>query len=144
MALAPTWPGWRWAAGYGKPGAPLTRNGDAMTRRGILRSLVPAAALALGAGVAGRAAAAPATRYVSLLGSASPSECTVVSSPCTLLVALGAAQAGDTLRLAGGTYNARVTLPPMPLHWAATDPQSRPVLTSSLAAPTLDLTAAQS
>ena len=37
-----------------------------------------------------------------------------------------------------------MTLPPVPLHWVPTDPRTRPVLTSPLAAPTLDLTAAQS
>ena len=120
----------------------LRRRHDTTQR---LPPLVLGAALVLGAGLAGPAAAATTTRFASPDGSASPSECTAMASPCTLPVALGAAQAGDTLSLAGGTYNlGRMTLPPVPLHWAPTDPRTRPVLTSPLAAPTLDLTAAQS
>jgi hypothetical protein len=94
--------------------------------------------------LAGTAAAAT-TRFASPDGNPSPSECTAVASPCTLVVALGSAQAGDTLSLANGTFDlARIGLPGVPLHWAPTDPQSRPVLTSAAAAPTLRLTSAQS
>ena len=71
--------------------------------------------------------------------------CTAPETPCRLQGALSAAQAGDTLGLADGNYNVKgLALPSLPLHWQPTDPQTRPVLNSSGAAPTIDLVAAQS
>jgi len=59
-------------------------------------------------------------------------------------MALSAAQAGDTISLADGNYDLEgLVLPSLPLHWQPTDPQTRPVLTSSAGAPTIDLVAAQ-
>jgi hypothetical protein len=109
-----------------------------------LRLFVLCCALALFAATAGEAAAAT-IRYASPAGLAMQSECTDSATPCTLPVALQAAAAGDTLSLANGSYNVgRMALPPIPLHWVPTDPQSRPIITSPLAIPTLDLTSTQS
>jgi hypothetical protein len=115
----------------------------------LLRRAALAAALLgclVGASVsAAGATAAMTTRFVSLNGAATPSQCNDVTSPCALLVALSSVQAGDTLSLAGGTYDLdRVALPPLPLRWTSTDIHMTAVLTSASAAPTVSLTAAQS
>ena len=90
-------------------------------------------------------AAAPTIRYASPTGISNSLSCTAPETPCGLSMALNAAQAGDTLSLADGNYDVKgLALPSLPLHWQPTDPQTRPVLTSSGAAPTIDLIAAQS
>jgi hypothetical protein len=77
-------------------------------------------------------ASAATTRFASPGGTTAPSACTAVASPCSLSVALGGAQAGDTLSLSAGTYDVQPLVLPLPLHWVATDPATRPVLTSSV------------
>jgi hypothetical protein len=115
-----------------------TLNLRAVARRSTLATLV-----ALVAGFTGSAFAA--TRFASPQGMSTPSPCTSAAVPCSLAAALTSAQGSDNLSLAAGTYDvSAVQLPPVPLHWIATDPRSRPVLTSSAAAPTLTLTPAQS
>jgi hypothetical protein len=90
-------------------------------------------------------AAAPTIRYASPTGISKTVSCTAPDAPCSLSMAVKAAQAGDTLSLAEGSYDLKgLALPSLPLHWQPTDPQTRPVLTSSGAAPTIDLIAAQS
>ena len=116
-----------------------------MKRHRSLRLFVAGCGLALFAVTFASAAAAATTRYASPAGLAMQSDCTDINTPCTLPVALEAARAGDTLSVTAGTYNVgRMGLPPVPLHWRPTDPRTRPVITSPLAIPTLDLTAAQS
>jgi hypothetical protein len=104
-------------------------------------------ALALSAGAPSSADAAT-TRFASpavLIPLDTLGACTDISAPCSLPAALRAANPGDTISLAAGTYNAgALVLPPEPLRWVPTDPATRPVITSGLAVPTLDLTAAQS
>ena len=52
---------------------------------------------------------------------------------------------GDTISLADGSYDlGKLTFPAMPLNWRPTDPNTRPVLTSSGAKPTIDVGSAQS
>jgi hypothetical protein len=88
---------------------------------------------------------AATTRFASPNGTSTPSNCTHIASPCSLMTALGSALADDNLSLAAGTYDVSgVPLAPVPLHWVSTDPEARPVLTSAAAAPTLTLTPAQS
>ncbi len=118
-----------------------------MKRHRSLLLFVLAWALALSAGAAS-SADATTTRFASpavLVGLSAQTDCTDSSAPCSLPAALRAADPGDTISLAAGTYNAgALVLPPEPLHWVATDPQTRPVITSGLAVPTLDLATAQS
>jgi hypothetical protein len=60
-------------------------------------------------------------------------------------MALDKAQAGDTISLANGVYQDQANpLPALALHWVPTDRQSRPILTSSGAQPTVALAAGQS
>ncbi|MGZ4200528.1 MAG: choice-of-anchor Q domain-containing protein [Thermoleophilaceae bacterium] len=99
----------------------------------------------LSAHAAAGTAAAPTIRYASPTGVSKLASCTAPDTPCSLGQALGAAQPGDTISLADGTYDTKgLVLPSLPLHWQPTDPQTRPVLISSGAAPTIDLIAAQS
>ena len=118
-----------------------------MKRRRSMLLFVLVWALALSAGAAS-GADATTTRYASpavLIPLDTQGACTDISAPCSLPAALRSANPGDTISLAAGTYNAgALVLPPEPLHWVATDPATRPVITSGLAVPTLDLTAAQS
>src|SRR6185312_16398618 len=90
--------------------------------------------------------AAPAlatTRYAAPGGAPEASECTNVGAPCTLDTALASAKDGDSLSLAGGTYDVTPKdLPPIALHWLPTDPQTRPVITAASQRPTLALTTA--
>jgi hypothetical protein len=99
--------------------------------------------LATGVSIASPAAAT--TRFASAAGRSTPSTCTDPASACSLPTALASAGQRDTVSLANGRYDvAAVTLPSLPLSWVATDEQTRPILTSAAAAPTLNLTAAQS
>ena len=72
------------------------------------------------------------------------SGCTDLAAPCTLLVALGAAQAGDTLSLAGGLQPRAGHPPARAAALGAHRPADPAGPHLALAAPTLDLTAAQS
>lgn len=75
---------------------------------------------------------AATTRFVSPAGSTAVMACTDPANPCALPTALAAAQGGDAISLADGSYNvAGVTLPDLALHWKATDPATRPLLTSA-------------
>jgi hypothetical protein len=67
-------------------------------------------------------ASAATTRFASPGGTTTPSACTAVASPCSLPIALGSAQAGDTLSLDAGTYDVQaIALPQVPLHgWPRT------------------------
>ena len=107
------------------------------------RNVVPLALVLCGLW-AGSAAAAT-THFASPGGTTTPSTCTDVVSPCSLPVALGSAQAGDTISLAAGTYDVQTTvLPGVPLHWVATNRATRPVLTSAGLAATVFLTSSGS
>jgi hypothetical protein len=87
------------------------------------------------------AAASATTRYAAPAGTSSGSPCTLILRPCDLSTALGAAQSEDTISLANGSYDMLgKTLPAFPLHWLATDPPTRPVLTSNSPTATLSLT----
>src|SRR5205085_4967341 len=83
--------------------------------------------------VSGAASASAATtRFASPGGSTAPSACTDAAAPCVLPVALAAADGGDAISLADGTYDlAAIALPRMALHWKATAKSTRPVLTSA-------------
>src|SRR5262249_21067267 len=73
------------------------------------------------------------------------STCTDIAIPCTLAAALDSANANDDLSLARGSYDLmQKALPAFALHWVATDPSSRPVITSADKAATLILAAGQS
>jgi len=82
-----------------------------------------------------------ATRFASPNGTAPvETQCTDISLPCSLDTALQSAQDQDTLSLANGTYDVTPKPPPqIVLHWVATDPQTRPVIRSSAAQPTLSV-----
>ncbi len=85
------------------------------------------------------------TRYAAPSGRIEASTCTDPAAPCTLSTALDSAQAEDTISLANGSYDLMAkALPAFPLHWLPTEPQTRPVISSNSALPTLSLTAAQS
>ena len=90
-------------------------------RFAIRRRHVFAIVLAVSALGAGPASAAT-TRFASPSGTTTPSACTAVASPCSLPIALGSAQAGDTLSLDAGTYDVQaIALPQVPLHgWPRT------------------------
>ena len=89
--------------------------------------------------------AAATTRYASSDGPPMQSDCTDATAPCSLDAALRAARPGDTISLADGSYDlGKLTFPAMPLNWRPTDPNTRPVLTSSGAKPTIDVGSAQS
>ena len=104
-------------------------------------------ALALSAGAPSSADAAT-TRFASpavLIPLDTLGACTDISVPCSLPAALRAANPGDTISLAAGAYNAgALVLPSRAAALGADGPATRPVITSGLAVPTLDLTAAQS
>jgi hypothetical protein len=113
-------------------------------RRRLLCLCAVAIAGLLSAYAATSPAAAATIRFASPTGIGNVASCTAPDAPCALSTALGAAQAGDTLSLADGNYDLTgLALPSLPLHWQPTDPQTRPVLTSSRAAATIDLIAAQ-
>ena len=112
-----------------------------IARRGVLLACTVAACGALAGPAFG------ATRYASVDGSQAPSasQCTDISAPCALATAIDSAAADDNLSLAPGTYDLnKKALPPFALHWVATDPQSRPVLTAADPQYTLFLAAGQS
>src|SRR5690349_5819927 len=105
----------------------------------LLRAAVVACSLFAFGLLAGSASAA--TRFASPNGTAPvETQCTDISLPCSLDTALQTAQDQDTISLANGTYDVTPKPPPqIVLHWVATDPQTRPVIRSSAAQPTLSV-----
>lgn len=94
---------------------------------------------------AGPASAAATTRYANRAALPKLSDGTDVTDPCTLDEALTRAQAGDVISLAAGCYDvSAIALPPIALHWVATNPPARPVLTSIGPLPTIALGPGQS
>ena len=90
-------------------------------------------------------ASAATTRFASPGGVTTPSACTDAASPCSLPVALGSAQAGDTVSLGAGAYDFQaIALPQVPLHWVATNKGTRPLLSSAGPAATVFLTSGSS
>ena len=81
-----------------------------------VRRLLVMALLLAACGAAASPAVGAVTRFASPTGSATPSECADRNAPCTLAVALAHPGAGDTISLAGGTYDmAGVALPAVPM-----------------------------
>lgn len=105
----------------------------------LLRAAVVACSLFAFGLLAGSAFAA--TRFASPNGTAPvETQCTDISLPCSLDTALQTAQDQDTISLANGTYDVTPKPPPqIVLHWVAGDPQTRPVIRSSAAQPTLSV-----
>ncbi len=107
------------------------------------RAAITTLALLLCLVAAGSASAA--TRYAKPGAPPKDSQCFDVNDPCPLTQALDKAQAGDTISLANGVYEDQANpLPALALHWVPTDRQSRPILTSGGAQPTVALAAGQS